>query len=302
VPRLSMIVPFQRDELALEETLLSALESRTGDDELIIVHAGDFSDPYQLDGDEAIVLEANPTDSLAEQLNQAVATACSPTVQILLPGTVVQRGWADEALEVFQDRSIEIVSLPIQDANSGDTTFGLKADEIPHRRMARGTEQCGAPILAGTMMRRRTLIKIGGWCESIPSELLDVELAILCNLLDIPCVALDQPRLTATKRTLVHPNTSFEVGKGCGMLACAYGEIPHSGVEVEPLVKRLGHLATGLMNPKLAAERLGWVLGVRDRSWVHRLTARVESARESMSETLQSIPMPSSSRSERRAA
>jgi hypothetical protein len=75
------------------------------------------------------------------------------------------------------------------------------------------------------------------------------------------------------------------------MLACAYGEIADSGIAIEPLVKRLGNLATGLMNPKLAAERLGWVLGVRDRSMVQRITERVETARQGIA-AMQSIRMP----------
>jgi hypothetical protein len=301
VPRLSMIVPFQRDEVALETSLLSALESRSDGDELIIVHSGDYSDPHHLGADEAILLQTEPSLGLAEQLNLAVAKARSPIVQILMPGTVVEPDWAEEAVDMMHDASVHAISLPLIDTVSQESTFGLDAKELPHRRMARQATACGGPILAGSMIRRRSLLKMGGWNASIPRELIDVELSLLMGVLELGMAVVSEPVLTTTQRSLVQSVPSFDIGKGCGMLACAFGEIPDSGIAVEPLVKRLGHLATGLMNPKLAAERLGWVMGVRDRSFVKRLSERVERARAEFSAS-STLPMPSVDRERRRAA
>jgi hypothetical protein len=77
-------------------------------------------------------------------------------------------------------------------------------------------------------------------------------------------------------KTAANAGSPFEIGKGCGILACAYSELPDSHIMIEPLVRRLGHLAWGLMNPQAAAERLGWVLGVRDRSLVRYIAQRVD--------------------------
>lgn len=296
-----MIVPFQRDENALESTLLSVLEARTEHDELIIVHGGEYTDPYQLGGDEAVVLESESEASLADQLNLAASVACSPVVQVIQPGIQVRNGWADQSLARMETDRLDYLALPIADSVSGDTIYGLDARELPHRRIARRSQQCGGPILGGSMIRRRTLLQMGGWCDSIPAELIDVEWAILSTMLELRGGVQTDVGLVTTQRNILQPIVSYELGKGCGMLACAYGEIADSGISIEPLVRRLGNLATGLMNPKLAAERLGWVLGVRDRSLVHRITERVEAAREGIAAT-QSIRMPESEGSIKRRA
>ncbi len=60
--------------------------------------------------------------------------------------------------------------------------------------------------------------------------------------------------------------TSYHLGQIAGQLALAYSQVERSGVEIDSLVARIGHLATGLISPSTVAERLGWVLGTRDGS------------------------------------
>jgi hypothetical protein len=291
VPRLSLIVPFQRDETALECTLLSVLESRTDADELIVVHTGDFSDPYELGRDEALVLETEPSLPLAEQLNLAARTACSPLIQVLLPGSVVKPGWADNAVSRMGHPNIHAVSMAMLDTTTGAECFGFQASEMPHRRLADSPSNVGGPVLAGTMIRRRSLLKLGGWCDVVPAALIDLELALLMQAIELQTVATNSIAIEAPGTCVTPCHSSFEIGKGCGMIACGYSEIADSHVSIEPLVRRLGHLASGLMNPKSAAERLGWVLGVRDRSLVRRIAERVELARQAF-EAHQTVPMP----------
>jgi len=289
VPQLSIIVPFQRDEAALESTLLSVLEAKTDDHELILVHSGEYSDPYQLGDDEAVVIETELGLSIADQLNVAAASARSPFVQVLLPGTQVEVGWSDASIERLQDPQVHAVCVPVLDTNSGDRLFGLDGRELPHRRLAKKAKSSGGPILAGTILRRKSVLKMGGWFGAVHQDLIDLELALLMNALELRFEVAEESLVTSTLRSLSPTISNFEIGKGCGMIACAYSEIPDSGVELEPLARRLGHLATGLMNPKLAAERLGWVLGVRDRSLVARLSGRVEHARQGFAG--QTLPM-----------
>jgi hypothetical protein len=305
VPRLSMIVPFQRNEAVLETTLLSLLESRTAEEELILVHDGGYSDPYHLGRDEAVVIQAEPGLSLAEQLNLAARAACSPILQVVLPGTTVSGGWAGIAIEPMNDPDVHALSVPILDVASNRVVHGLDQRELPHRRVAASHRHCGGPILAGTVIRRRTLLRLGGWSDAVPADLIDLELTLLMQTLGLQTATADNAcRLTAEGG--LNPTASpFEIGKGSGMIACAYSEIPDASVVIEPLVRRIGNLASGLMNPRLAAERLGWVLGVRDRSLVQRLGERVEWARQSFAES-PTVPMvqPSTERpaSLRRAA
>lgn len=289
MPQLSIIVPFQRDEAALESTLLSVLEAKTDDHELIIVHSGEYSDPYQLGGDEAVVIETGAGLSIADQLNVAAAAACSPFLQVLLPGTRVDAGWDDASIRCLHDPQLHAVCLPVLDTNSGDRVFGLDGRELPHRRLAKKAKSSGGPILAGTILRRKSVLKMGGWSGAVHQDLIDLELALLMSALELRFDVVEESLITSSSRSLSPTSSNFEIGKGCGMIACAYSEIPDSGVELEPLARRLGHLATGLMNPKLAAERLGWVLGVRDRSLVARLSERVAKARQNFES--QTLPM-----------
>jgi hypothetical protein len=291
VPRLSLIVPFQRDESALETTLVSVLESRTSDEELIIVHAGDYDDPYELARDEAIVLETEGSTSLAERLNLAVRTACSPIVQVVMPGTTLEPGWSDEAVGLFEDPSIHAVSLAMRDALSDRVVYGVDADQLPHHRMALEADTVAGPLLAGTMIRRRSLLKLGGWSELISESLIDLELTLLMRTLELNMSVVESPHVVRDFKSSRLAGSPFEMGKGCGILACAYSELPESRIIIEPLVRRLGHLACGLMNPQVAAERLGWVLGVRDRSLVRYIAQRVDFSYHAFHAPA-SLPMP----------
>jgi hypothetical protein len=95
-----------------------------------------------------------------------------------------------------------------------------------------------------------------------------------------------------------------QTDKAIAMLACGYSEAPESSISLEPLGKRLGQLATGLLNPKIAAERLGWVLGIRDRTWVRPIAERISVARSNLSSATLQVPYssPTTSQTVRRAA
>jgi hypothetical protein len=300
-----LIVPFQRDAAALETTVVSILESRTKEEELIIVHDGDYDDPYQLACDEAVVLETERGESLAEQLNLAVRAACSPAVQVLLPGTTIQAGWCDAAMELLADSDVHAVSMAYFDTDARRTVFGIDQVHIPHRQVATYEDQVAGPLLAGTLIRRRSLLKLGGWCERIPESLIDLELTLLMRTLSLEFEVLESSNMQLSAEIASPKCSPFELGKGCGMLACAYSELPDAHVTVEPLVRRIGQLASGLLNPKIAAERLGWVLGVRDRSWSQTISQRVELAWSAF-QSAATVPMSANSSqditSRRRAA
>lgn len=291
VPRLSLIVPFQRDEAALETTLVSVLESRTSEDELIIVHAGDYDDPYQLAGDEAVVLETEGGSSLAVRLNLAARASCSPLVQVVLPGTKFEPGWCDEGLESLEDGSVHAVAMPVVDPSTQRVAYGLDQEALPHRRIAFQSDRVAGPALSGTLIRRRSLLKLGGWSELIADSLLDLELALLMRSLGLRSNVVETACMFRDHKALSIAPSPFETGKGCGQLACAYSELPESQIVVEPLVRRLGMLACGLMNPHVAAERLGWVLGVRDRSLVRYIAQRVEFSSHAF-QTSATLPLP----------
>ncbi len=114
MPRLSIIVPHLHDDAGLELTLLSVLENRTSEVEVLIAHDGSYVDPYELSQDEAVLIESSKGVSLSSQLNLTIASACSPYIQVLMPGAVVERGWFEEALDVMGNRSISAICQSIR--------------------------------------------------------------------------------------------------------------------------------------------------------------------------------------------
>ena len=277
MPRLSLIVPFQCDSQALENTLVSVLELRSPDDELLIVHRGEYQDPYGLQGNEAKVLETPASTSLAEQLNIAVQNVTGDVLQVVLPGTVLEHDWCVDALAGFDELDVDMIALGVSGSGANSLQYGFEADLIPQRRATGEASKIAGPLLAGTMIRRSAIECLGGWNTKIPSDLIDFELCLMAKLLGLQVGVVEGSSVTCDEsRSMVLSH--YELGRSIGQLACAFSEISDSAIVIEPLVRRLGHLASGLVSPKLAAERLGWVLGVRDRSWSGAIGKRVESA------------------------
>lgn len=303
MPRLSIIVPHLHDDSGLELTLLSILENRESDFEILIAHNGRYSDPYSLDQDEAILIASEADASFSEQLNLAVASACSPIIQVLLPGSLVDPHWCDESLYLLNDKTVSAICQPVGDIASNDVYVGLLGDSLPHRRVTHSEQSVVAPLLCGGVFRKRMLKNVGGWLVPCQREVAEVEFALLVSALEIEIDVARDVTIRAPKRTAVGNEAGYEIGRACGQLACAYASIEGSGVVIDSLARRLGHLASGLMSPKTVAERLGWVMGIRDRTFVGAIQSRLETASAAMEFERTTIPINGSSyRDEQRRA
>ena len=302
MPRLSIIVPHLHDDSGLELTLLSILESRESDFEIILAHDGHYRDPYALDQDEAILIQSESGASFSNQLNLAVASACSPIIQVILPGSVVDAHWCDEALHLMNDKSVSAVCLPIGDITSNEVYVGLSGEALPHRRVTPVVKNAVSPLLCGGVFRKRVLNILGGWFEPCQREIAEVEFALMVSAMEIEIEVAREVTMKAPKRVAVGQEAGFEIGRACGQLACAYAAIEESGVVIDSLARRLGHLAGGLMSPKTVAERLGWVMGIRDRSLVRSIEHRLESASANLESESRTIPLNRTSQQQRRAA
>ena len=296
MPRLSIIVPHLHDDSGLELTLLSILENRESDFEILIAHNGHYGDPYGLDQDEAIMIESANDASFSEQLNLAVASACSPIVQVLLPGSVVDRGWCDEAVHLMKDKSVAAVCQPVGDSTSNEVFLGLSGESLPHRRVTR-LEQCvAAPLLCGGVFRKRMLKNISGWLEPCQREVAEVEFALLASVMDLEIEVVQDISIRAPRKVAVGNEAGYEIGRACGQLACAYASIEGTGIVIDSMARRLGHLAGGLMSPKTVAERLGWVMGIRDRTFVNAIQSRLATASASIESEQTALPISSDRR------
>lgn len=282
--RLSIIVPFLDDHAKLESTLLSLLENRNSDLEILVVHNGNYDDPYQLGDDEVVLIQAPAAYSHTESLNLAISTASAPAIQILLPGMRVQQDWYVPSLRKLEREDWDAVASPCSVDQSTQVIYGLDRSALPHRRLASKMPNSVAPLVAGTIFRKQVLRLIGGLCPQLGREGAEVELQLLMDAMDLRSTITSDILIQAPMRVVAGLDIGYEMGKICGQIACAYGAVEGSGVEVDSLAKQLGHLAGGLMSPKSVAERLGWVMGIRDRSLENAIRERLVNAADRLDE------------------
>jgi len=111
VPRLSIVIPALGSFDLLETTLLSVFDHRPDDCEIVVVHRGDYADPYELDGEVRFVI-ADAQDWISAA-NAGIAAAGAPIVHLLARGVEVEEAWTDRPLNRFANPNVAAVSLPV---------------------------------------------------------------------------------------------------------------------------------------------------------------------------------------------
>ena len=186
MPRLSIIIPAPDCTIQLETTLVSALEHRPVDCELIVVHDGTYSDPYHL-GDEVVFVEVPQGAGWARCVNAGVQTCEGEIVHVLSCGVQVTAGWTDSAWKHFQDPQIGLLSPILCSAEDHSiilatgVTYGcggsrrvcteIGADSTAARRIF-------GPTRTASYIRRAALIAVGGYSEVVGDQLTDIDLAL----------------------------------------------------------------------------------------------------------------------------
>lgn len=191
MPRLSTIIPHRGDDQALESTILSVLEHQSDDCEVILVHDGSYTDPYQL-GDELLIIEEKSHNPLT-LLNVGLMAACAPVVCVLSPGAVVvQDDWTSAVDQI--DTAAGVSAVAIGTVSHGKTTYGISGKAVADSSyIQRGkieqyrADAAAGPTLSAGFYDRRTLLALDGWNEQLSWENADIELALLMNHLGISC-------------------------------------------------------------------------------------------------------------------
>ena len=80
----------------LDDTLVSVLENRPANCEILVVHNEPYNDPYELAG-EVQFLKARPRAGFVECLNLGLSAGRAPVVNAIACGVEVCAGWADAA-------------------------------------------------------------------------------------------------------------------------------------------------------------------------------------------------------------
>ncbi|MEZ6134509.1 MAG: glycosyltransferase family 2 protein [Pirellulaceae bacterium] len=228
MPQLSIIIPHQHDDLRLESTILSVLENRPADSEVIVVHDGSYSDPYQL-SDELLYVEIGRSRGVLAQLNAGVMAACAPVVCTLLDGVYVSQGWADASLDALKsDEQISVVAVTANSSEDRKSTYGIDGRALASLNflqrgrvdLTRPSRTCLGPELTCGFYRTKVIRAIGGWNEKLALAVADIDMAWMLQALELQCVNSDDQVTVSPERTRSFDNRSM---KQLAELAVAYG-------------------------------------------------------------------------------
>ncbi len=194
MPSLSIVIPYRQHDQRLEDTILSVLENRPLDCEVIVVHDGSYSDPYEL-SDEVVFVEVEPKCSIVGLFNAGAFAACSPVINTLLDGTIVNAGWSQTACAALAGhQNVAAVASPITRERA--LAFGLDLDGVFEARSLQASNllnkkqsrDCAGPELACGFYRRKVLMALGGFNETLDVVGTGVDFAWALDALELDCI------------------------------------------------------------------------------------------------------------------
>jgi len=282
VPRLSIIVPHRRNDARLEATLVSVLENRPEDSEILVVHDGSYRDPYNL-SDEVIFIEEPGSSSTTSLLNSGLQAACAPAICVLLDGVVVSAGWCEAPLSTLLGSQIAAVALPLQTATARRTSWGVgsrllsraSATQTTRIEAASQRDSSGAPVLACGFYRRKILLALGGWNTELEESVADVELAMTLAALELDC------QVAATSSACVSPHSQLRKLSATSLSQFASLMVAH-GAATSSWSSAMGALLRSCLQAQPLAG-LAWSRGLRNSATIRRIQLRLNHARRQLS-------------------
>lgn len=205
---LSIIVPANGTQSEIDNTLVSVLENRPADCEVLVPHNAGYQDPYDL-GDEVAFVSSN-LQGLAGLLNAAIAASQAPIIHVLMPGTEVSANWSDDAVEqLLKTTKLAALAPQIQDLTSARRiagagvryTSGGKKHVVGagHRvRSRKRHPQVDGPLLQAAFIRRDVFDEIGWLTGRFGDYHIDTDLAARLHAAELRCQIIDTPIIRGT--------------------------------------------------------------------------------------------------------
>jgi hypothetical protein len=200
VPRLSIVIPVLNKLKKLEDTLVSILENRPPNCQIVVVLNEPYDDPYQL-RDEVCFVEAAKDADLVESINFGLTHCRSSIVHILSCGMEVSPGWTDSVLPHFSNPEVAAVAplvLQRQDRNktvsagvgyrAGGTARRLGYGKSPAKASLDKEHIFGADILAA-FYRRSAWDAVCGLNPAVDGHLSGVDLALALHFSGLRCIS-----------------------------------------------------------------------------------------------------------------
>lgn len=212
--RLSVIIPVVRTLARMEETLVSVLEHKPDDCNVIVVLDEAYPDPYGLAG-EVTFLQAGPEVSLSQAINLGIEAAKTPLIHVLPAGSCVHAGWAESAMPHFQDSRIGAVIPVTLDLQHPDRILaaGMGYDSagrliyLQRGISLRDTQLCHRtqvlPHFSGAIFRAASLHALHGADESVGERWVFADLGL--RLLRAGAVTVLEPHCWVSSDPATEP-------------------------------------------------------------------------------------------------
>lgn len=182
-PRLSIVIPMTSTPAALEETLVSVLENRPDDCEIIVVLARSYADPWNI-GDEVRFVQAPSGATLASCVNLGIAASEAPVIHVLTAGWRATPNWVDAPLAILEAGDAGAV-VPVAVDGSSTVSTGVRYG-VGGRRIA-AARKPAAPSLEAGFWRADILEMAGdGFALACGDMYADADMAVALERMECP--------------------------------------------------------------------------------------------------------------------
>lgn len=278
MPRLSIVIVSNRSARELETTLVSVLENRPTDCEIVVALAHDYADPYQLDGEVRFVRGRDGASGISAAV-EAIGECQGDAIHVLAAGAQVNDGWADAALGHFaRDAHIGAVAPLVLDAADSRTVvsagihYHRGGKQRPRRATLARSRICesharpevvlGPSLSAGFYRRDALLAAIG--CVGVVGKhaLADADVAL--SLSELGFLAVLEPRSLVFARP-APAQAGDSIGAGRAAEAVFWRHANGQGFAVSlaaHAVLVVGEICAALVRPAIAKRLLGRLVGL----------------------------------------
>lgn len=186
MPSLSIVIPAIGGEKLLEQGLVSVLQHRPEDSEVIVVLRESYDDPYGLE-EEIRFLQVHQRSGPAACVRAAFEVCESPLLHVLGCGWEVTESWAEAAISAFDDPSVAAVAPIVFQARNPDSVRSMGIEYASfgrYRRSGRGqpvSQACGktiGPELRAAFYRAESIRSVGGFPTDLEGDAAAVDLAL----------------------------------------------------------------------------------------------------------------------------
>jgi GT2 family glycosyltransferase len=189
VPRLAIVIPAIGTISALENSLVSVLEHRPDDCEVIVVLNQRYADPYALAG-EVTFVQAPARTGMVACINRGMLETQADFIHVLAAGCEVAENWTDPAIARFDDSRVAAVVPLVLNAGTAEPLCRgidllpggirrLHAGDAPATHL-RQQETVWGPALFAAFYRMSAVNAVGGLSTAVGDEFADADLA--CSL------------------------------------------------------------------------------------------------------------------------